>query len=67
MGAGKGAKIMPPPVVPDTTSPAALQEASVLQGVGEFELPRTTLIKLAKGSVRLVNTVCDKSETTGEA
>ena len=43
---------MPPPVVPDTTSPAALQEASILQGIGEYELPRTTLVKLAKGSVR---------------
>ena len=27
---------MPPPVVPDTTSPAALQEASILQGIGEY-------------------------------
>ena len=44
---------MPPAIVPDTTSPAALQEASVLQGIGEYELPRTTLVKLAKGSVRL--------------
>lgn len=48
----KGVKTLPPAVDPDVDSPAAQQEQSHLSGMADFELPRTTLIKLAKGSVR---------------
>ncbi|KAI9638226.1 uncharacterized protein MKK02DRAFT_42616 [Dioszegia hungarica] len=47
----KGVKTLPPAVDPDVDSPAAQQEQSHLSGMADFELPRTTLIKLAKGSI----------------
>ena len=50
----KGVKIAPPAVAPDVDSPAAQQEQTHLAGMAEFELPRTTLTKLAKGSVGVV-------------
>lgn len=50
----KGVKLLPPPATIDVDSPAAQQEQASLAGMAEFELPRTTLIKLAKGSVSRV-------------
>jgi len=48
----KGAKLGPPPVPEaDPDTPSALQQAEYTQGLSEFELPKTTLAKLAKGSV----------------
>ncbi len=48
----KGAKLGPPaaPTI-DPDSPAAQQQKEFTQGIGEFELPKTTLTKLAKGAV----------------
>ncbi len=39
----------PPPVLSD--SPAAVQQRANSAGIGEFELPKAGLVKLAKGSV----------------
>ena len=51
----KGMKVVPPPVAPDVDSPAAQQEAAHTAGMAEYEFPRTTLTKLAKGSVRALS------------
>lgn len=50
----KGSKLGPPsaPAV-DPDSPAAQQQKEFTQGISEFELPKTTLTKLAKGAVSL--------------
>jgi len=51
----KGSKIGPPPLPaanPDT--PSAQQQQEYTQGLADFELPKTTLMKLAKGSVSLL-------------
>ncbi|ORY29339.1 hypothetical protein BCR39DRAFT_174537 [Naematelia encephala] len=47
----KGAKLAPPPSVIDDQSPAAVQQTSVLSSIADFELPKTNLTKLAKGSI----------------
>ncbi|KAK1925461.1 histone-fold-containing protein [Papiliotrema laurentii] len=48
----KGSKLGPPsaPAV-DPDSPAAQQQKEFTQGISEFELPKTTLTKLAKGAI----------------
>lgn len=51
----KGVKIAAPVAPPDTTSLAAQQQAGNLVSIADLELPRTTLTKLAKGSVGRVD------------
>ena len=48
----KGAKLGPPPApIIDPDSPAMQQQKEYTQGISDFELPKTTLTKLAKGAV----------------
>jgi len=45
---------MPPKIVapPIDNGPAAVQQRAHTSSIADFELPKTTLTKLAKGSVR---------------
>ena len=47
----KGSKLGPPPALPDPESPAMVQQNANSSGIAEYELPKTSLTKLAKGSV----------------
>lgn len=48
----KGAKLAPPPAVAaGPLSPAAQQQKANSAGIADYELPKTSLTKLAKGSV----------------
>ncbi|GFZ45492.1 hypothetical protein JCM24511_03218 [Saitozyma sp. JCM 24511] len=48
----KGAKLAPPPAVAaGPLSPAAQQQKANSAGIADYELPKTSLTKLAKGSI----------------
>jgi DNA polymerase epsilon subunit 3 len=47
----KGSKLGPPPVPIGPPSAAEEQQQANSGGIADFELPKTTLAKLAKGSV----------------
>jgi DNA polymerase epsilon subunit 3 len=48
----KGAKLAPPPAAAaGPLSPAAQQQKANSAGIADYELPKTSLTKLAKGSV----------------
>jgi DNA polymerase epsilon subunit 3 len=52
----KGSKIGPPPIpAANPDHPSAQQQQEHLQGISEYELPKTTLMKLAKGSVSIAS------------
>ncbi|EIW72403.1 hypothetical protein TREMEDRAFT_24290 [Tremella mesenterica DSM 1558] len=47
----KGSKLGPPPTTTDPSSPALVQQNAHSSSIADFELPKTTLTKLAKGSI----------------
>ena len=49
----KGSKLAPPAPSPAPTTPAAVQQQANFAGIADYELPKTSLTKLAKGSVRV--------------
>ena len=55
----KGSKLGPPQAPTGPLSPAAQQQNANLSGISDYELPKTTLTKLAKGSVSLWSFSCD--------